>query len=111
MRIISGIYKNRILASPKGLTTRPTSEKLRGALFNICQSYVEGAVFLDLFAGSGAMGIEALSRGAASSTFIDDDRESIRCIKANLESFHIQAQAHVLKGDVFESVDKLIKQG
>lgn len=111
MRIISGAYKNRILASPKGLTTRPTSEKLRGALFNICQSYVEGAAFLDLFAGSGAMGIEALSRGAENATFIDGDREAIRCIQENLRALHIQEKAHLLKGDVFEKLERLIKQG
>jgi 16S rRNA (guanine966-N2)-methyltransferase len=110
MRIISGLYKNRILVSPKGLTTRPTSEKLRGSLFNICQSYVEGAEFLDLFAGSGAMGIEALSRGAQHATFVDSDRESIRCIQENLQELSIKEKGRVLKGDVFEQMDKLTKQ-
>ncbi len=59
MRVIGGVYRNRVLAAPKGGQTRPTSGQLRECLFNICQGYVEGATFLDLFAGSGAVGIEA----------------------------------------------------
>jgi 16S rRNA (guanine966-N2)-methyltransferase len=111
MRIISGIYKNRKIKSPKGVKTRPTSEKLREAFFNICQSYVEGAEFLDLFAGSGAMGLEALSRGAQSSTFIDSDKQAIDCIKENLQEFNIRDKGLILKGDVFSKMDQLIKDG
>ena len=111
MRIISGIFKNRPLASPKGLSTRPTSEKLREALFNISQNYIQESVFLDLFAGSGAMGIEAISRGASKATFIDADRDSIRCIKENLKNFKIEDQALVLPGDVFTEMYKLMQKG
>lgn len=111
MRIISGLYKNRTLISPKGLNTRPTSEKLRGSFFNICQGYVAEARFLDLFAGSGALGIEALSRGAQFATFVDSDRESIRCIQENLQTLGIKEKGCVFRGDVFDQLEKLIKQG
>ncbi len=111
MYIIAGAYKHRKIATPKGLATRPTAGQLRGALFNICQNYIEGARFLDLFAGSGAMGLEALSRGAVSATFIDSDRESIRCIQQNLRNLKLEGQARVLSGDVFHLVKKLAEQG
>ena len=110
MRIISGIFKNRSILSPKGSVTRPTAEKLRGALFNICQHIIEKAAFLDLFAGSGAMAIEALSRGASHATFIDFDRESMRCIKQNIENLNIKNESSILQGDVFLLMEKLIKQ-
>jgi 16S rRNA (guanine966-N2)-methyltransferase len=110
MRIISGLYKSRPLCSPKSAAIRPTSEKLRGSLFNICQSRIEGASFLDLFAGSGAMGIEALSRGADHATFVDSDRESILCIEKNLQALNIKEKGHILRGDVFKQMQKLVKQ-
>lgn len=111
MRIISGTHKNRLLVSPKGLKTRPTSEKLRESLFNICQFYVRDSLFLDLFAGSGAMGLEALSRGARKAYFIDNDREAIRCIKENVSNLGFSDKAVVLKGDVFTLIHKLIEEG
>lgn len=111
MHIISGTHKNRKIISPKGLVTRPTAAQLRGALFNICQNYIEGAHFLDLFAGSGAMGLEALSRGAKSVTFIDSNRESIRCIQKNIQNLKMENQAKVFSGDVFQLMHKLAKQG
>ena len=109
MRIIAGIYKNRALTCPKGGQTRPTSGLLRGAVFNICQMRMEGATFLDLFAGSGAMGIEALSRGASFATFIEADRESFKCIKKNIETLDIASQTSVLHGDVFRLIESLAK--
>lgn len=105
MRIIAGALKNRQIKSPKGTVTRPTTERLREAVFNICQSDIEGARFLDLFAGSGAMGIEAISRGAKEATFLDQDRESIRCIKENLKSLGIENKAKVLNGDFLKLLD------
>ena len=71
MKVASGTLRGRKLDTPKSAAVRPTMEMCRQALFNICQNYCEGAHFLDLFAGSGAIGIEALSRGAASSTFVE----------------------------------------
>lgn len=107
MHIIAGLFKNRIITTPKGLATRPTSSRLREALFNICQHSIEGARFLDLFAGSGAMGLEALSRGASSALFIDNSRESVRSIRQNLETLGIVDHAEVFLGDVFQHMKKL----
>lgn len=111
MRIIAGAFKNQILSAPKGLTTRPTSSMLRGAVFNICSHKVEDSNFLDLFAGSGAMGIEALSRGAAKAVFIDQSLEAMKCIKQNLEKLKIQDQGQVLRGDIWKMLDKLVRDG
>lgn len=111
MHIISGHYKNRKLSTPGGLKTRPTSSRLRETLFNICQGYVEGARFLDLFAGSGAMGLEALSRGAAQATFVDNHKESIKSIYQNISLLKVESQTKVIYGDVFHLIDKLAKKG
>lgn len=111
MHIIAGLFKNRTIASPKGMVTRPTSSRLREALFNICQNDVEGARFLDLFAGSGAMGLEALSRGAIAATFIDNNRESIRCIQKNIDQFQLKDSSQTLQGDVFQSLKNLCHGG
>ncbi len=108
--VIAGKFKHKKLKSPKSQETRPTTSKLREALFNICQSYVEDAIFLDVFAGSGAMGIEALSRGAQKSTFIDASRDSIHCINENLKDLGIQSQGRPLMGDVFTLLRKLETQ-
>jgi 16S rRNA (guanine966-N2)-methyltransferase len=86
MRIIAGTHKGRRISAPKG--ARPTSDRVREALFSILAGRVEGARVLDLFAGSGALGIEALSRGAASATFVDDDPGAIRVIRRNLDAVH-----------------------
>jgi 16S rRNA (guanine966-N2)-methyltransferase len=110
MRITSGRLKNRQLKCPKGNETRPTSERLREALCNICQNYLEGARFLDLFAGSGAMGFEALSRGASSCTLIDQSRESTRCIQENIVQLKLESQTKVICGNVFTWLKKLSQQ-
>lgn len=109
MRIIAGSHKNKQIVTPKGLATRPTSGKLRGSLFNICQGYIKEARFLDLFAGSGAIGLEALSRGALSATFIDNSKEAIHCIKKNLAQMNFENSSTVLFGDVFSILEKLGK--
>lgn len=110
MRIVAGTHRNRTIVSPKGLKTRPTSERLRETLFNICQSYIVEARFLDLFAGSGAMGLEALSRGAANAVFVDKSKDSIRCIQQNLENLQLQDRARILCGDVFLMLQKLNRE-
>ena len=84
MRVIAGAHKGRRLTAPPGRTTRPTSDRVREALFSILGARVVGARVLDLFAGSGALGIEALSRGADAVTFVDDDPAAVRAIRANL---------------------------
>ncbi|PWT88732.1 MAG: 16S rRNA (guanine(966)-N(2))-methyltransferase RsmD [Blastocatellia bacterium] len=85
MRIIAGIYKGRHLKSPPSLDIRPTSDRLRETLFNILAPYIDEVRFLDLCAGSGAVGIEALSRGAAHATFVDRSRKMCGLIEANLD--------------------------
>ena len=85
MRVVAGEYRGRRLKAPAGRSTRPTADRVREALFNILRD-VRGAVVLDLYAGSGALGIEALSRGAATATFVDDDERAVAAVRANLES-------------------------
>jgi len=110
MHIYAGTHKNKKLIAPKGQLTRPTTGRLRETLFNICQAAIEEAHFLDLFAGSGAMGIEALSRGAKDAIFIDNSKESLRCVEQNLRQLGLEKQAQVLFGDVFSWLAKLAKQ-
>lgn len=107
MRIIAGTHKNRLLVSPKGSQTRPTASRLRETLFNICQSYIEGCHFLDLFAGSGAIGFEALSRGAASCSFVDNDKESFKCLQANASLFE-GSKIALFCNDAFVALKKIV---
>jgi 16S rRNA (guanine(966)-N(2))-methyltransferase RsmD len=86
VRIVAGRWGGRRLASPKGPATRPTSDRVREALFSILGDRVQDARVLDLFAGSGALGLEALSRGAAAVTFVDSAPAAIRAVEANLEA-------------------------
>lgn len=95
MRVISGLARGRKLLSPKGITTRPTQDRVREALFNILGPRLSGARFLDLYAGSGANGIEALSWGAASSVFVDNGREAREAITANLRNLGFEQQGRV----------------
>lgn len=110
MRILAGTFKNRQLTVPKA-GVRPTSGVLKEALFNICQQQIEGALFLDLYAGSGAVGLEALSRGAESATFVESNPYSLKALKKNIETLQAGASAHVLGGDVFLKLKTLEKQG
>ena len=89
LRIIAGKYRGRRLKSPPSLETRPTSDRLRETLFNILAPRIKGTQFLDLCAGSGAVGIEALSRGAAHATFVDQSRRMCGLIEANLEALGV----------------------
>ena len=97
MRVIAGAYRGRVLKAPPGAATRPTSDRVREALFSILGARVAGARVLDLFAGSGALGIEALSRGAGEATFVDDAPAAIRAIRANLDA--LGAAAEVRRAD------------
>ena len=90
MRIIAGQFRSRPLAAPKGTDTRPTSDRLRETLFNVLAPHIEDSVFLDLYAGSGAVGIEALSRGASEAIFVEIAEPALRAIRANLASLGIR---------------------
>ncbi len=89
MRIIAGSRKGARIFAPKGQDTRPTSDRVREAAFNLIGPMVDGATVLDLFAGSGAMGLEALSRGAASAVFVEADRDAYRTIERNLDKLQL----------------------
>ena len=95
MRIIAGEYRSRTLEAPAGLATRPTSDRLRETLFNVLAPRMEGAIFLDLYAGSGAVGIEALSRGAASVDFVERAEGAVAVLRKNLARLGIAAEVRV----------------
>lgn len=99
MRVITGTARGRKLIAPEGLETRPTSDMAKEALFSIIQFEVEGAMVLDLFAGSGQLGIEALSRGARGAVFIDTSREAQKAIMQNLEQTGLKSSARVAMMD------------
>src|SRR5829696_8402826 len=103
MRIIAGAYKGRNLKSPPSMNVRPTSDRLRETLFNVIAPRIEDARFLDLCAGSGAVGIEALSRGATYATFVDRSRRSCKLIEANLALCRVpEAQHEIYCSEVSE---------
>src|SRR5205823_2549241 len=103
MRIIAGKYRGRRLKSPPSLSTRPTSDRLRETLFNILAPRITGANFLDLCAGSGAVGIEALSRGAARVTFVDKSRKMYALIKANTELLQLSdEEAEIVNAEALQ---------
>lgn len=110
LRILGGRYKGRTLHSPKTNKTRPTQGILRQAVFNICQHSIDGARFLDLFAGSGAMGLEAISRGASTAFFVEQDKSAARCIRENISELRLEAQATLLQQDLFSALKSLGKK-
>jgi 16S rRNA (guanine966-N2)-methyltransferase len=97
MRVVAGVYGGRRLTAPAGDETRPTSDRVREALFSVLGPSVQGARVLDLFAGSGALGIEALSRGAAEAVFVDRSRKAISAIDANLQALNIAAEVRPME--------------
>lgn len=103
MRVIAGSHRGRRLSGPEGTKLRPTSDKVREALFSILAPRVPGARFLDLFAGTGAIGIEALSRGAVSITFVESDQEALQLLQKNLTVCGLMNQAVIrpVRTDVF----------
>ena len=107
MRIIAGKYRSRILKSLKGLALRPTSDRLRETLFNVLGPAVAGSRFLDVFAGTGAVGIEALSRGAAQVTFIENHAPAAKLIRQNLDSLKITTGYTILAADALAALQKL----
>ena len=98
MRIIAGSRRGHTIQAPKGFDTRPTSDRVRENVFNIVAPWVEGARVLDLYAGSGAMGLEALSRGAEAAVFVESDAEAVRAIERNLDKLGLSG-ARVVRLD------------
>ena len=107
LRIIGGSFKGRILKTPKGPSTRPTQGMLRESVFNICQNEIAGARFLDLFAGSGAMGFEALSRGASHATMIESNRSALSTIRENIALLQVASQTTVIPFDALQAMKRL----
>ncbi len=97
MRVIAGHARGSRLSSLDGLATRPTTDRVKESMFNIIMPYLRGSVALDLFAGSGALGIEALSRGAETCTFVDSSREAVEIIRKNLEHTRLLDRAEVFR--------------
>ena len=104
MRVIAGKYRSRKLAAPPGMETRPTSDRLRETLFNVVAASVPGSVWLDLFAGSGAVGIEALSRGADKVYFVESASRALRAIRANLKSLGITEGFEIVDRDALAAL-------
>ena len=101
MRVVAGKAKGRALEAPKGMNTRPITAMMKEALFSMWQFRLRDAAFLDLFAGSGSMGIEAISRGAEKAVFVELDRNAIEVIKRNVKTCKFEQQAVIYKDDVF----------
>jgi 16S rRNA (guanine966-N2)-methyltransferase len=101
MRVIAGTAKGRLLRSVPGRSTRPITDRVKQSLFDTLGPVIEGTRFLDLFAGTGSVGIEALSRGSAWATFVERDRAAIRTIEHNLRITGLAAAASVVRQDVF----------
>ncbi|WP_178551556.1 16S rRNA (guanine(966)-N(2))-methyltransferase RsmD [Frisingicoccus sp.] len=111
MRVISGSARRIQLKTVEGMGTRPTTDRIKETLFNILQPELYRARFLDLFSGSGAIGIEALSRGCGMAVFVENDREATACIRENLERTKLFETAEVMQKDVFAALETLEKEG
>lgn len=110
MRVIAGTARRLQLKTPEGGGTRPTTDRIKETLFNMIQNEVPGGVFLDLFSGSGGIGIEALSRGAKKAYFVENDRRAIDCIEANLKHTKLTGDAVVLKQDAVTALQYSIHE-
>jgi len=111
MRIISGTARGRSLAAPAGMNTRPTQDYVRESLFNIIRWDVQDAHVLDLFAGTGALSLEAVSRGAAHATMIDMDRAACDAIKRNMEATKLSESCRLIARDYRQAMDQLAREG
>lgn len=110
MRVVAGEYGGRCLKAVPGMKTRPTTDKVKDAMFNIIGPYLEGGQVLDLFAGSGGLSIEAVSRGADHATLVDRQYQAIKTIHENLSVTKEEDKFTVLKGDAYKMLNKLAKQ-
>jgi 16S rRNA (guanine966-N2)-methyltransferase len=110
MRIVGGRWRGRSIKAPSGTLTRPTTDRVREAIFSAIESRLsggfEGVAVLDAFAGSGALGLEALSRGASSATFVERDRKALESLRANIASLGAAESAKVVAGDVFTLAER-----
>ena len=110
MRVIAGSARRLLLKTVEGLDTRPTTDRIKETLFNILQNEISGSTVLDLFAGSGAIGIEALSRGAREAVFIENGSRQAACIRDNLRTTRLMEKAVVMECDVLKGISRLSTQ-
>jgi 16S rRNA (guanine(966)-N(2))-methyltransferase RsmD len=110
MRVVSGKWKGRQLKAVPGMNTRPTTDKVKEAVFNIIGPYFDGGLALDLFGGSGSLGIEAISRGMDKAIFVDKDGKAIQTIKQNVEAFDLKEQVEVYRNDAIRALNALKKR-
>ncbi len=111
MRVIAGKARRLQLKTPEGFDTRPTTDKTKETLFNILNPYLADSDFLDLFSGSGAIGIEALSRGAKYAAFVEDNKTALDCIRANLKFTKLEENAEVISYSAIEAIRVLEMKG
>lgn len=110
MRVIAGTARSLKLKTPEGEDTRPTTDRIKETLFNMIQMEVPGSIFVDLFAGSGAIGIEAVSRGAKHAYFVENAREAVSCIQENLLFTKFTDKATLLKQDVLSALSLIAEK-
>lgn len=111
MRVLAGTLKGRRLATPPGRTTRPTSDQVRIACLDALMPFLAGGPFLDLFAGAGGVGIEALSRGAPAAVFVERDAAAVRALRRNIEALALDDRARVVRDDAARAVARLARTG
>ena len=111
MRVIAGTARHLKLKTMEGMNTRPTTDRVKETLFNMLSFYIEGTRFLDLFSGSGGIGIEALSRGAKEAVFVEHNRKAAACIRENLKNTHLEDGAVLLEKDVMTALSVLDRKG
>ena len=111
MRVLAGALKGRRLVTPRGSTTRPTADQVRIALMDTLMPRLPGARVLDLFAGAGGVGLEALSRGAAHATFVERDGRALGALRENVATLAVQAQTRVEARDVRAALERLVRDG
>jgi 16S rRNA (guanine966-N2)-methyltransferase len=107
MRVIAGEFRSRVLKSLPGLEVRPTPDRMREALFSILAPRIGGAVFLDLYAGTGAVGIEALSRGAERAIFVENNQDALEVLRFNLKSLGLEGRGRVWLGRAAHAISKI----
>ena len=107
MRVIAGKARRLPLKTVPGMSTRPTTDRIKETLFNMIQDQMYGIRFLDLFAGSGGIGIEAISRGADEAVFVENQRQAVECIRENLKFTRLEEQSRVIAADVFSALSRL----
>jgi 16S rRNA (guanine(966)-N(2))-methyltransferase RsmD len=110
MRIIAGEFRSRRLKTLPGMELRPTSDRLRETLFNVLADTVRGGIFVDCYAGTGAVGLEAVSRGAATAVFLEQSKAAVRVLGENIAALGVQARTQVMEGPVDRGLRKLVAE-